>query len=157
MPPNSRSRPGYPAVRKGRISLDGQSYLITFVTVERRPLFLDPGFAHTCAIALSDARIWRHAKLMAWVLMPDHWHGLVALGEAETLSDLVRRIKSNTSRELRLQHPDIPRVWQKGFHDRAIRSEALLRPAARYLVANPLRAGLATAIGDYPYWDAAWL
>ena len=28
---------------------------------------------------------------------------------------------------------------------------------ARYVVANPLRAGLVTSIGDYPFWDAAWL
>jgi len=28
---------------------------------------------------------------------------------------------------------------------------------ARYIVANPLRAGLVERIGDYPLWDATWL
>ena len=28
---------------------------------------------------------------------------------------------------------------------------------ARYIVANPLRAGLVTKIGDYPFWNAVWL
>jgi putative transposase len=32
-----------------------------------------------------------------------------------------------------------------------------MRAIARYVVANPLRAGLAGTIGDYPYWDAVWL
>jgi hypothetical protein len=28
---------------------------------------------------------------------------------------------------------------------------------ARYVVANPLRAGLVKRLGDYPLWDAIWL
>jgi putative transposase len=28
---------------------------------------------------------------------------------------------------------------------------------ARYIVANPLRAGLVERLGDYPHWDAVWL
>ncbi len=28
---------------------------------------------------------------------------------------------------------------------------------ARYVVANPLRAGLVERIGDYPLWDAIWV
>jgi hypothetical protein len=48
-------------------------------------------------------------------------------------------------------------LWDKGFHDRAIRKDENLKNAARYLIANPLRAGLVKDIGDYPYWNAAWL
>ncbi len=28
---------------------------------------------------------------------------------------------------------------------------------ARYIIANPLRAGLVGRVGDYPLWDAVWL
>ena len=28
---------------------------------------------------------------------------------------------------------------------------------ARYIVANPVRAGLVERIGDYPFWDSAFL
>jgi REP element-mobilizing transposase RayT len=48
-------------------------------------------------------------------------------------------------------------LWQKAFHDHGVRDGGDLRPVARYLVANPLRAGLADRIEDYPLWDAAWL
>ena len=48
-------------------------------------------------------------------------------------------------------------LWQAGFHDRALRAEVDVRAAARYLVANPLRAGLVVSVGDYPYWNAIWL
>ena len=49
------------------------------------------------------------------------------------------------------------RIWQSGFHDHALRREEDLAQLARYIVANPLRAGLAQRVGDYPHWDAAWL
>ena len=48
-------------------------------------------------------------------------------------------------------------VWQKGFHDHALRRGGDLLKTARYVVANPLRAGLAKDLGDYPLWDAVWL
>jgi hypothetical protein len=48
-------------------------------------------------------------------------------------------------------------VWQPGYFDRALRAEEDVREVARYIVANPLRAGLCRQIGDYPLWDALWL
>jgi putative transposase len=47
--------------------------------------------------------------------------------------------------------------WQKTYYDHALRAEEDLRAQARYIVANPLRAGLVTDIGQYPHWDAVWL
>jgi len=48
-------------------------------------------------------------------------------------------------------------VWQKGYYDHAVRCDEDLRRLARYMIANPLRAGLVERIGDYPLWDAVWL
>jgi hypothetical protein len=48
-------------------------------------------------------------------------------------------------------------AWQKGFYDRALRSDEDVVVVARYIVANPLRNGLVERIGDYPYWNATWL
>jgi REP element-mobilizing transposase RayT len=49
------------------------------------------------------------------------------------------------------------RIWQRGFYDRSIRKEDDLIDIARYIVANPVRAGLVTSIRDYPLWDSIWL
>jgi hypothetical protein len=48
-------------------------------------------------------------------------------------------------------------LWQKSFYDHGLRSEEDLKGIARYIVANPLRAGLVEHIGEYPHWDAIWL
>lgn len=38
-----------------------------------------------------------------------------------------------------------------------MRREDDLRAAARYIIMNPVRAGLVEKVGDYPLWDAIWL
>jgi putative transposase len=48
-------------------------------------------------------------------------------------------------------------VWQTAYHDRAIRQEEDLEGIARYIVANPLRAGIVSSVRDYALWDAKWL
>jgi uncharacterized protein with ACT and thioredoxin-like domain len=49
------------------------------------------------------------------------------------------------------------KIWQQDFHDHALRMEEDVKSVARYIVANPLRAGLVMKIGDYSHWDAKWL
>jgi len=148
--------PGHAALRRGRASVQGQVYLVTFVTLDRNPLFLDPAVAHAVARALTDKRLWYRARLLAWVLMPDHWHGLIELGAMESLSSCIQRLKANTARSFRRERKSC-RMWAPGFQDRALRSGDNLRVAARYVVSNPLRAGIVSDIGSYPYWDAVWL
>ncbi|TXK92695.1 hypothetical protein BMR02_16480 [Methylococcaceae bacterium HT1] len=48
-------------------------------------------------------------------------------------------------------------LWQDGYHDHAVRKEEDLLQIARYIIANPLRAGLVKKVADYPLWDAIWL
>jgi len=134
----------------------GQIYLVTFVTFARVKLFLDPGAADACVRSLVDPRNWQSARLLAWVLMPDHWHGLVELGARAELSHLVRHIKACSARDIRIRRPDVPAVWQVGFHDHALRQEEGLVDLARYVVLNPVRAGLVARVGEYPYWDSVW-
>ena len=83
--------------------------------------------------------------------MPDHLHWLMALGEGATLPVVVRAVKAVTAKRLG------GALWQRGYHDHALRREEDLLEVARYVVANPVRAGLVTRVGDYPHWDAVWL
>jgi len=89
-------------------------------------------------------------KTLAYVVMPDHIHWLVKLEKGE-IPNTVKRIKSIFSQQIS------QKVWNAGFYDHAIRQDEDLANIARYIVANPLRAGLVNKIGDYPHWDAVWL
>jgi REP element-mobilizing transposase RayT len=149
--------PGYQALRRGRVSLPSQIYLLTTVTHGRTPIFLNPALAMATCRRIGDASLWRNARLLCWVLMPDHWHGVLELGHYEPLGDLVRRFKSITALEVNRDRRATGSVWASGFHDHALRFEEDLVGVARYVVANPIRAGLASRVGDYPYWNAVWI
>ena len=68
----------------------------------------------------------------------------------------MRRVNSLSAREINRADGQ-GEVWKPAYHDRALRRDEDSRVAARYLIANPLRAGLVTRIADYPFWDAVWL
>jgi len=148
---------GHAALRKGRRSIAGQVYLVTFTTARRACHFEGWSIAADASRILGDATSWAPSRLLAWVLMPDHFHGLVQLADGDELGHCVGRIKGISARALRADHPGVGRIWDRGFHDRALRAEEDVRAAARYVIANPLRAGLVERVGDYPFWDAVWL
>lgn len=148
--------PGHAALRRGRYSEPHRAYLLTFATQGRQPLFANATLADTASTALLDRRLWARSQLLAWVLMPDHWHGLMVLGPWQTLPDLVRGLKCNSSRLVRAATPAVAQVWAAAYHDRAVRRDEALVDAARYVVLNPVRAGLVQRARDYRYWGAVW-
>lgn len=153
-------RPPPPNLRAQRLairSIPGQTYVLTLPTLYRRPVFRDDDAARAVCRIHTARWPWRDARVSAWVLMPDHWHGLVTLGERDTLSTLVGRFKAITSRAVEDRHLVNGWLWGRGFSDRRLPAGEDALQAARYLVANPLRAGLVQRLGDYPYWNADWL
>jgi putative transposase len=146
---------GYRGLRAGRVSLPGHVYLLTAVTAYRRPLFRNVDAARQVCCCIHDAATWGDATVLCWVLMPDHWHGLVQLGQRDGLSVVMARFKAAAARQLRCNQPGL--VWGRGYHDRAIRRDEDVRVVARYIVGNPIRAGLAAHVLDYPYWNCIWL
>jgi putative transposase len=144
------------ALRKGRFSLQGQIYLITTTSRGRATRFAR--FEVACAVArvLASPAAAGDARLLAWVLMPDHWHGLVELSSTP-LPAVVRRLNSLSARACNAADGATGRVWSGAFHDRALRRTDDLRACAWYLANNPVRAGLVARPHDYPFWDAIWL
>ena len=94
---------------------------------------------------------------MAWVVMPDHFHGLLLVGDSAPLSQVMRSFKGRVAVEVNRLFARAGPLWQTAFHDHAMRREEDLEEMARYIVANPVRAGLVKKIGDYPFWNAEWL
>jgi REP element-mobilizing transposase RayT len=110
------------------------------------------------------ALIRQRVRLDAWVVMPDHFHGIVGIieGPRETdwsgetvgvetprrgvstgwrsgcLGAIVGQFKSVcTKRIRRAGHCDF--AWQARYHDRVIRSERELANVRRYITENPQR------------------
>lgn len=143
-------------LRSGRFSESGRIYSITAVTHWRQPLFHDFFVARRLVDELRLAEEQDLATSLCWVVMPDHFHWLLQLGQCD-LGRLLQRVKSRSAKTINQCLQRSGRVWQSGYHDRALRREDDIRDIARYIVANPLRAGLVKQLGNYPLWDAVFL
>jgi REP element-mobilizing transposase RayT len=142
-------------LRIGRQSISGQIYLITITCHQRRDHFAALPAARCAVLAMKAAS--EQARTWCFVAMPDHLHWMMQLGDGANLSAAVQRLKSQITRELHRKRLVEGPVWQRGFHDRALRADEDMQTVARYIIANPIRAGLTKSVREFPNWDAAWL
>ena len=148
----------YDDLRKGRHSETHRAYFVTTVLAERElRLFADLFVARLVVAEMRALHDIGAVNSLAWVVMPDHVHWLFQLGDEMGLSSVVKAFKSRSAHRVNRRLNRQGTLWQKTFHDHALRAEEDVKKIARYIVANPLRAGLAENIGDYPLWDAIWL
>ena len=152
-----RPQPGSNALRKGRWSETGRYYVLTTATHVRKPLFRDIWAGRIVVEEMRRLDHDEYVKSMAWVLMPDHLHWLLEVGQDVSLSGIMMYVKGRAAHRINSEIHYHGRIWNKGFHDHALRKEDDVRNIARYIIANPLRAGLVRHIGEYPLWDAVWL
>ncbi|UZE13667.1 REP-associated tyrosine transposase [Pseudomonas sp. B21-053] len=143
-------------LRIGRYAEQNRVYLLTTNTFGREPVFKDFFLGRLVVEQFRAAQNQGCANSLAWVVMPDHIHWLIEL-QRGSLSELMQRTKSLSTKAVKLATGRRTGLWQRGFHDRALRREENLVNIARYVVTNPVRAGLVAKYGDYPLWDAIWV
>ena len=89
-------------------------------------------------------------RSFAWVVMPNHVHGLFALLGKTLLEEQLKAWKGVSSREI-LRGTDESRLWQKDYFDRLVRNEAHFWRVARYIRRNPAKARLSEA--NFSLWE----
>ncbi|WP_417615681.1 REP-associated tyrosine transposase [Oceanisphaera sp.] len=141
----------------GRCSLPNHVYHITICTRYRQPVFSNWQTGRLAVQEFKHVQSQLGVQSLAWVLMPDHLHWLLQLNKEASLARTVSIFKGRSARNINQYLARTGGLWQKGFYEQAIRQDEDLRQIARYIVANPLRAGLVQKIGNYPLWDAIWL
>jgi REP element-mobilizing transposase RayT len=145
-------------LRRGRVSAPGNTYHVIFRTHDRAPLLGDLRRGRMVVDALRWQDEACRTSTLAFVVMPDHVHWLFTLSAHDSLPTVVSSVKGFAAWRINAgRHATGERVWQAGYFDHAVRTEEDVRAIARYIVGNPLRAGLVTTLADYPLWDACWL
>ena len=82
--------------------------------------------------------------------MPDHLH-VLATGESDqsNFQEFVKRFKQVSGFQHRREERGA--LWQSGYHERILRDDEATDAVVRYILENPIRAGLARALGEYPF------
>jgi len=153
------------------ISPNSPAYYLTSVAKDRLPVFrLDTLKSIACA-ALSEARKSGGFLILAYVIMPDHFH-VITDGEKKA-SEVQRFINGITSRRVidflkeeghaaslaKLRHEEYRRghrysLWDHHPNVRLLTSDGMFMQRVHYTHQNPVRLGLVERAEDYRFSSA---
>ena len=154
-----------PYKRRERHEADGVAYFLTFSCYQRRPLFSNDAIKDRFVERLTAVA---DVSILAWVVMPEHVHLVLAPAPGRSMPGVLRAIKTPFAREVlnrwrAIAWDGLPRLrdekghhfWQEGGgHDRIVYGHEL-REKIAYVHANPCRRGLAATPADYRWSSAA--
>ncbi len=135
-------------------------YFLTLCTAQKHRYFFEPEICQEIVNQLEYRHAAKEMKLYCCCVMPDHLHLLISLNESyarrsgafgeRTLQDWVSSFKRYTSRVIGHLHAVRP-LWQQDFYDHVVRSDESLVQICEYIVNNPVRKGMVSKSGEYPY------
>jgi len=166
-----------PTRKQNRLSLnvyrEPGTFFVTIATEGRRAWFREPAVVERCAGAIRAACDKEGFDLIAYCFMPDHVHVVVSTEQENDLVRLVHGFKQKTGWWFRNQYvagglpPEAdppaagkpsptgrstrPGLWQKSYYDHVLRRDEDLADVVRYVLENPIRAGLVESFDEYPY------
>ena len=103
------------------------------------------------ALLIFDAERYR---LLAWTIMPNHVHVLLATLPANPIGQVIGSWKRFTGREANKLLDRSGQFWHVDYWDRFIRNEQHFETVLNYIDFNPVKAGLVSEPRLWPWGSA---
>ena len=117
----------------------------------RSEVFHKPGDYKAFLQTISESSVRLPMRLLAYCLMPNHFHLVVRPFGNGDLSRWMQWLMTTHVQRYRKHHDHSGHVWQGRFKGFLIQDDDLLIRVVRYVERNPLRAGLAAWAEDWPW------
>lgn len=134
-----------------RYILDYHLYFVTTTFIDRVPWFKDPNKALLFSDIINKYRKQYEFQIFGYVIMPDHFHGLIMPGFQINISRIMQDIKRYFSKLVNEEKGTNGSLWQRRFYDRVVRDEEEYIKILEYIHYNPVKAGLTATPEDYLY------
>jgi len=126
-------------------------YFLTFVTHDRRRVFTSADVVELVWAQILRAAEKHSFSVIAYCFMPDHLHLVVeGLSDDSNLKSFAKLAKQHAGYYYARAHPGA-KLWQHGTNDHIIRDHVDLLDRVRYVLNNPVAAGLKPRPEDYPF------
>jgi len=90
-------------------------------------------------------------ELHDFVVMPDHLHLLLTVGEGMTIEKAMQLVKGRFSFRLKKELGFAGEVWQRGFSEVQVMGRESFDAHRAYIAKNPVKAGLVRSAENYPF------
>ena len=94
-------------------------------------------------------------SLIAWCVMPNHVHALIAADREYNLDRIVHSWKSYTGNQANRLVQRSGAFWAREYFDRFMRDADHLARTAAYIEGNPVKAGLCENVSEWRF-SSAW-
>lgn len=133
-----------------RIEYPGALYHLTSRGNARAPIFLDDQDRRRMLLVVAGLVARYGWRIHAYCLMGNHYH-LLAETPRPNLSRGMRWLNGVYTQRFNRRHARVGHVFQGRFKAILVERDRYLLELARYIVLNPVRAGLAAGAGDWPW------
>ena len=117
-------------------------FFVTTKTSMGRRLLQSDRFAALFVDVLRKSMAAGRIEVHDFVVMPDHVHLLLSVGEGMSIEKAVQFIKGGFSYRVKKELGYNGEVWQRGFSEVQVMGRDSLEQHRRYIASNPERAGL---------------
>ena len=141
---------GTPGHLKAFTYLGFYRYSVTLCTDHRRHVFTSNETVNLILEQISRAAGENQFAVIAYCFMPDHLHLLI---EGQSESSDCRRFVARAKQYSGFYYSKAfdRRLWQRYGYEHVLRDDEETGAVARYILNNPIRAGLTEKVEDYPY------
>jgi putative transposase len=136
--------------RRPRFQAPGAIYHVTSRGTEGRAIFLDDLDRELFLTVLAEVVELRTWMCPAYCLMTNHFHLLVQTTDAD-LAVGMHGINSTYANFFNRRHNHIGHLFQNRYSSIVIERQSHLLESCRYVVLNPVRAGLCRRPGYWPW------
>lgn len=133
-----------------RIEFPGAIYHVTSRGNAQAPIFLDDIDRNTFLSVLGLTMRRFNVICHGYCLMTNHFHLLLETPDAN-LSKAMRQFNSGYTQAFNRRHGRVGHVLQGRFKSIVVDRDAYLLELCRYIVLNPVRAGMVKEPGKYPW------
>lgn len=147
-----RKERGYPLHAPPHPFRDEGAYLISVANFEHRAIMASPKRRTEFEIRLVGSMKEIAKNLVAWVVLPNHYHVLLSVQSLDAVSSALKHVHGTTSREWNIEDnlTGKRRVWYK-FADTYIRNDEHFHVAFNYIHYNPVKHGYVSDPYDWPW------
>jgi REP element-mobilizing transposase RayT len=133
---------------------EGVCYHVISTTDRRQPFFRETGCAQDLWDVINAQRERGRFHLLAFAIMPDHLHLLLAPRDGWKLGFIMQEIKKGSARLVNRRLGRQGKVWMDEYYSRGVRGERELWEKVAYIHGNPVEEGLAEEESAYPFSSA---
>jgi putative transposase len=137
--------------RRPRIHIDGVPLHIVQRGHNRGACFFDDQDRHAYLGWLRDALQHERCQLHAYVLMTNHVHLLLTPEHATSVPRLIISVGRRYVQYINNAYGRTGTLWDSRYKSSLVQAETYLLVCQRYIELNPVRAGMVSDPGDYPW------